>query len=158
MRFEALLEKNLLPDFMIRWGARIITRARCKEITVRDVEKHRKEFLSYVAELKNKTGLDKEVVEYIMQFEEAHGLLQRMELPVSHVLYGMESQGAKVDMQRLTAMRDTFAADARQAEIVFSIVGFPAARNSSTSAARFCKAGLSGSMVSANLTFACVYS
>ena len=52
MRFEALLEKNLLPDFMIRWGARIITRARCKEITVRDVEKHRKEFLSYVAELK----------------------------------------------------------------------------------------------------------
>ncbi|HBW12571.1 MAG TPA: SAM-dependent methyltransferase [Proteiniclasticum sp.] len=53
MRFEPLLEKNLLPDFMIRWGARLITRARCKEITVTDVEKHRKEFLSYVAELKN---------------------------------------------------------------------------------------------------------
>ncbi len=33
----------------------------------------------YIPELKNKTGLDKEVVEYIMQFEEAHGLLQRME-------------------------------------------------------------------------------
>lgn len=29
---------------------------------------------------------------------EQFGLLQRMELPVSHVLYGMESQGAKVDM------------------------------------------------------------
>ena len=52
MRFEALLEKNLLPDFMIRWGARLITSARCKEITVKDVEKHRKEFLSYVAEPK----------------------------------------------------------------------------------------------------------
>ena len=40
----------------------------------------------YVAELKNKTGLDKEVVEYIMQFEEAHGLLQRMEDLVGYAL------------------------------------------------------------------------
>ena len=55
---------------------------------------------------------------------EQFGLLQRMELPVSHVLYGMESQGAKVDMQRLTAMRDTFAADARQAqEIAWDYAG-----------------------------------
>jgi len=52
MRFEPLLEKNLLPDCMIRWGGRLITRARCKEITVTDVEKHRREFISYVAELK----------------------------------------------------------------------------------------------------------
>lgn len=55
---------------------------------------------------------------------EQFGLLQRMELPVSHVLYGMESQGAKVDMQRLTSMRDTFAADARQAqEIAWDYAG-----------------------------------
>ena len=55
---------------------------------------------------------------------EQFGLLQRMELPVSHVLYGMESQGAKVDMQRLAVMRDTFAADARQAqEIAWDYAG-----------------------------------
>ena len=40
----------------------------------------------YIPELKNKTGLDKEVVEYIMQFEEAHGLLQRMEDLVGYAL------------------------------------------------------------------------
>ena len=33
----------------------------------------------YVAELKQKTGLDAEVVNYVMQFDEAKGLLQRME-------------------------------------------------------------------------------
>lgn len=44
MRFEPLLEKNLLPDFMIRWGARLITRARCKEITVTGAENIEKSF------------------------------------------------------------------------------------------------------------------
>lgn len=33
----------------------------------------------YIPELKTKTGLDKEVVDYVMQFEEAKGLLERME-------------------------------------------------------------------------------
>lgn len=55
---------------------------------------------------------------------EQFGLLQRLELPVSRVLYGMESQGAKVDMRRLATMRDTFAADARQAqEIAWDYAG-----------------------------------
>ncbi len=33
----------------------------------------------YVPELKHKTGLDQEVADYVMQFEESRGLLQRME-------------------------------------------------------------------------------
>ncbi|MEG2652046.1 MAG: RNase adapter RapZ [Ruthenibacterium sp.] len=33
----------------------------------------------YVPELKDKTGLDTEVMDYVMQFEEAKGLLERME-------------------------------------------------------------------------------
>lgn len=33
----------------------------------------------YVPELKDKTGLDKEVVDFVMQFQEAQGLLNRME-------------------------------------------------------------------------------
>lgn len=47
---------------------------------------------------------------------EQFDLLRTLELPVSRVLQRMESQGATVDMQRLTHMRDTFAADARQAQ------------------------------------------
>lgn len=47
---------------------------------------------------------------------EQFGLLRTMELPVSHVLQRMETQGAKVDMQRLIALRDTFIAQARQAQ------------------------------------------
>lgn len=43
-------------------------------------------------------------------------LLASIEMPASRVLYGMESAGAYVDMNRLTTMRDQFAADARQAQ------------------------------------------
>ena len=40
----------------------------------------------YVPQLKEKTGLDAAVVDYIMQFEEAHGLLQRMESLIEYSL------------------------------------------------------------------------
>ena len=43
-------------------------------------------------------------------------LLDDIELPVSRVLYRMESTGATVDMARLETMRDHFAADARDAQ------------------------------------------
>ncbi|MBW3080664.1 DNA polymerase I [Bifidobacterium saguinibicoloris] len=43
-------------------------------------------------------------------------LLADIELPVSEVLYGMENEGASVDMRRLDGMRDAFAADAEQAQ------------------------------------------
>lgn len=43
-------------------------------------------------------------------------LLSSIELPVSQVLYRMEDAGAQIDMARLTALRDEFAADARQAQ------------------------------------------
>ena len=43
-------------------------------------------------------------------------LLQSIELPVSHVLFGMEQVGASVDFMRLTEMRDRFAVDARDAQ------------------------------------------
>ena len=53
-----------------------------------------------------------------------YGLLAGIELPVSDVLYGMEARGAAVDQTRLAAMRDTFAADARQAqEIAWDAAG-----------------------------------
>ena len=44
------------------------------------------------------------------------GLLKDMELPVSRVLHGMEAEGSAVDMRRLHEMRDTFAAQASQAQ------------------------------------------
>jgi len=40
----------------------------------------------YVPELKAKTGLDKEVVDYLLQFEESRGLLQRMQELVGYSL------------------------------------------------------------------------
>ena len=43
-------------------------------------------------------------------------LMRAIELPVSHVLHGMEHTGAKVDSVRLVSMRDQFAAEARQAQ------------------------------------------
>ena len=45
-----------------------------------------------------------------------YGLLRSIELPVSHVLYSMERNGANVDAGRLTRLRDQFGADARQAQ------------------------------------------
>lgn len=51
-------------------------------------------------------------------------LLAGIELPISRVLQRMESVGAAVDLNRLTSMRDTFAADARQAqEIAWDAAG-----------------------------------
>ncbi|RBP98654.1 DNA polymerase I [Bifidobacterium aemilianum] len=43
-------------------------------------------------------------------------LLHDMELPVSRILYTMENHGACVDLQRLTGLRDQFAAEAAQAQ------------------------------------------
>ena len=43
-------------------------------------------------------------------------LMRRIELPVSRVLHGMEQVGAKVDMVRLTDMKERFAADVRHAQ------------------------------------------
>lgn len=45
MRFEPLLEKNMLPDFIIRWGARRLTGRRLKQITSQSVEGHRANFM-----------------------------------------------------------------------------------------------------------------
>ncbi len=57
---------------------------------------------------------------------EQFGLLHTMELPVSRVLQNMETQGAKVDMQRLIAMRDAFIAEARQAQdVAWQLAGKP---------------------------------
>ncbi|PST46174.1 DNA polymerase I [Bifidobacterium callitrichos] len=43
-------------------------------------------------------------------------LLSAIELPVSRVLFGMENEGAKLDMRRLDDLRDMFAAEANQAQ------------------------------------------
>ncbi|MBT1176326.1 DNA polymerase I [Bifidobacterium callimiconis] len=45
-----------------------------------------------------------------------YSLLHTIELPVSEVLFGMESIGAAVDEGRLIAMRDRFATEARDAQ------------------------------------------
>ncbi|OZG58008.1 DNA polymerase I [Bifidobacterium tissieri] len=45
-----------------------------------------------------------------------YSLLHTIELPVSEVLFGMESVGAAVDEGRLIAMRDRFATEARDAQ------------------------------------------
>ncbi|MEJ5922246.1 DNA polymerase I [Bifidobacterium thermophilum] len=53
-----------------------------------------------------------------------YGLLTSLELPVSEVLFHMEDVGACVDQSRLVALRDQFAADARQAqEIAWKAAG-----------------------------------
>lgn len=55
---------------------------------------------------------------------EQFSLLHAIELPVSRVLFDMERQGARVDLTRLTGMRDGFAADASQAqEIAWAAAG-----------------------------------
>ena len=48
MRFEPLLEKNMLPDFIIRWGARRLTGRRLKQITSQSVEGHRANFMQII--------------------------------------------------------------------------------------------------------------
>lgn len=52
MNFESMLEKNLLPDFAIRWGARRLTGARLKEISSYNVEEQRAYLMDYVEDLK----------------------------------------------------------------------------------------------------------
>ncbi|MBT1164691.1 DNA polymerase I [Bifidobacterium felsineum] len=47
---------------------------------------------------------------------EQYWLMKAIELPVSRVLHDMERTGAKVDISRLTGMRDQFAEDARFAQ------------------------------------------
>lgn len=47
---------------------------------------------------------------------EQFGLLRDIEQPVSGVLGEMEKEGAKVDLERLDAMREGFAADAEEAQ------------------------------------------
>jgi len=60
----------------------------------------------------------------ILDERRQYGLLTSLELPVSDMLYGMETRGAAIDLARLTAMRDTFAADANQAqEIAWDAAG-----------------------------------
>ena len=54
MRFEPLLEKNMLPDFIIRWGARRLTGRRFKQITSQSVEGHRANFMEYVEDLRTR--------------------------------------------------------------------------------------------------------
>ncbi|MDY4678339.1 MAG: DNA polymerase I [Bifidobacterium tsurumiense] len=44
------------------------------------------------------------------------GLLRAIELPVSQTLYRMEHAGARIDMRRLTEMREQFGSEARQAQ------------------------------------------
>ena len=51
MRFEPLLEKDLLPDSIIRWGARRITGARLRQITSYDIEEHQKYLMEYIQDL-----------------------------------------------------------------------------------------------------------
>ncbi|NEG55679.1 DNA polymerase I [Bifidobacterium platyrrhinorum] len=59
-----------------------------------------------------------------LKADEQTGLLASIEMPVSRVLYGMETEGAKVDRRRLDDMRDMFAAEANQAqEIAWSNAG-----------------------------------
>ena len=52
MRFEPLLEKNRIPDFLVRWGARRMTSARLKEITSYNAEKHQQYLNQYIEDLK----------------------------------------------------------------------------------------------------------
>lgn len=52
MRFEPLLEKNKIPDFLIRWGARRMTSTRLKEITSYSAEEHQQYLNQYVEDLK----------------------------------------------------------------------------------------------------------
>ncbi|NBG87195.1 SAM-dependent methyltransferase [Isachenkonia alkalipeptolytica] len=51
MRFEPLLEKNKIPDFLIRWGARRMTSARLKEITSYSAEEHQQYLTQYIEDL-----------------------------------------------------------------------------------------------------------
>jgi len=52
MNFEPLLKKDVLPDFLIRWGARRMTAGRLNEITSYDAEEHQLYLNQYIEDLK----------------------------------------------------------------------------------------------------------
>jgi cyclopropane-fatty-acyl-phospholipid synthase len=52
MWFDPLLEKNRIPDFLIRWGARQMTSKRLREIRSRTIEEHQAYLHRYIGELK----------------------------------------------------------------------------------------------------------
>ncbi|PST49139.1 DNA polymerase I [Bifidobacterium callitrichos] len=60
-------------------------------------------------------ALTRELEPRVRQYEQTK-LLADIELPVSEVLFGMENEGAKIDMRRLDGLRDMFAAEANQAQ------------------------------------------
>lgn len=52
MNFEPLLRKNVIPDLFIRWGARLMTAGRLKEITSYNAEEHQLYLNQYIEDLK----------------------------------------------------------------------------------------------------------
>lgn len=61
-------------------------------------------------------GLLADYLSGVLDERKQFGLLESIEIPVSHVLHGMEQVGAQVDMARLEQMREQLAADANQAQ------------------------------------------
>ena len=52
MWFDSVLEKNLVPDFLIRWGSRRMTASRLRKIRSQNIEDHYKYLSRYIKELK----------------------------------------------------------------------------------------------------------
>lgn len=61
-------------------------------------------------------GLLADYLSGILDERKQFGLLESIEIPVSHVLHGMEQAGAQVDMARLEQMREELATEASQAQ------------------------------------------
>ena len=61
-------------------------------------------------------GLLADYLSGVLDERKQFGLLESIEIPVSHVLHGMERLGAQVDMTRLEQMREQLATDANQAQ------------------------------------------
>ncbi len=53
MKFEPLLEKNIIPDFLIRWGSRRMTAKRLKEMESFSVEDRQSYLNQYIDDLKS---------------------------------------------------------------------------------------------------------
>ncbi|MDW7672812.1 MAG: hypothetical protein SCM88_14100 [Bacillota bacterium] len=51
MWVDPFLEKNQIPDFLIRWGARRMTAKRLREIRSGTIEEHQAYLQRYIAEL-----------------------------------------------------------------------------------------------------------
>ncbi|MBI1770428.1 MAG: class I SAM-dependent methyltransferase [Bacteroidetes bacterium] len=52
MWYTAVLEKNLIPDFLIRYGIRLNCRQRLRDENVGDLQKQHEKFMAFVEELK----------------------------------------------------------------------------------------------------------